>query len=69
MGAISQVYHGKMENACVDAFISGADILLMPRDYKKSFDAVKNAVASGKISMERLDESVRRILTYKLVEK
>lgn len=66
MGAIAHVYPGVMENACVDAFIAGADLLLMPRDYKKSFMAMKNAVKDGKISIERLDESVRRILKYKM---
>lgn len=69
MGAISHVYPGAMEKACVDAFLAGADMLLMPRDYQKSFMAIKNAVLAGRISMERLDESVERILKYKGVER
>lgn len=60
MGAISQSYSSG--EACVKAILAGADILLMPADYQKAFEAVSAAVESGEISMERLDESVRRIL-------
>ncbi|MBP5750659.1 MAG: glycoside hydrolase, partial [Firmicutes bacterium] len=63
MRAISDVY-GPGE-AAVKAFLAGADIILMPADYEKAFDAVLAAVESGEISGERLEQSVRRILRMK----
>lgn len=65
MDAISLVYPKSVEKACVDAVLAGADILLMPLDYKKAFEAVKKAVESGIISEKRIDESVKRILLFK----
>ncbi|GIN00185.1 hypothetical protein Pve01_18430 [Planomonospora venezuelensis] len=49
----------------VRAVLAGADLLLMPPDYRKAHAAVLAAVESGRISAERLDESVRRLLTLK----
>ncbi|MBO3745034.1 beta-N-acetylhexosaminidase [Streptosporangiaceae bacterium NEAU-GS5] len=49
----------------VRAILAGADILLMPPDFPTAYQAVLKAVRSGRISQERLDESVRRILTLK----
>ena len=48
--------------------LAGEDIILVPIDYKEAFDAVLEAVNSGRISEERLDESVRRILRLKLIK-
>ena len=64
MGAVSGSY-GPGE-AAVLAIQAGADILLMPADYEKAFDAVLAAVEGGEISMERLNESVRRILQMRI---
>ncbi|WP_017559266.1 glycoside hydrolase family 3 protein [Nocardiopsis baichengensis] len=44
---------------------AGADQLLMPPDPGAAFDAVLSAVDEGRITEERLDESVRRILELK----
>ncbi len=63
MGAIVHAY-GSAE-AAILAFEAGNDILLMPWDYREAFDGVLQAVRSGRISEERLDESVRRILRIK----
>ena len=63
MGAITELY-GSTECALM-AFQAGADILLMPEDFEESYEAVLSAVQSGEISMERLDESVLRILRLK----
>lgn len=63
MGAISRNY--KPGEAAVLAFEAGNDILLLPGDYKKAADALLEAVESGRISEERVDESVRRILEFK----
>ncbi|MFB9896090.1 glycoside hydrolase family 3 protein [Planobispora takensis] len=49
----------------VRAVLAGADLLLMPPDYPKAYEAVLSAVRSGRISQERLDESVRRMLKLK----
>nr|BFE86744.1 hypothetical protein GCM10020093_093450 [Planobispora longispora] len=49
----------------VRAILAGADLLLMPPDYRKAHAAVLAAVESGRIPAERLDESVRRLLTLK----
>lgn len=47
----------------VAAFNAGIDVMLWPgEDY---FDLMTEAIESGAISMERLDESVRRILRFK----
>ncbi len=51
--------------AAVQAFLAGADILLQPRDPRRAVDALSEAVASGRVSAARLDESVRRVLTLK----
>jgi len=52
-------------DAAVRAFAAGADALLMPPVPDAAFDALKEAVKSGRISRERLDASVRRILQAK----
>ena len=67
MGAITN--HYGYENVGVEAVKSGADILLVCSEYensKKVCDGVLNAVKSGEISEERINESVRRILKMKL---
>ena len=51
--------------ACIMAINAGCDIILMPQNFIKSYDAVLDAVKNGKISEERLDESIRRIIEYK----
>jgi len=51
--------------AAVRAFAAGADALLMPPVPDAAFDALKEAVKSGRIKRERLDASVRRILQAK----
>ncbi|MFG1750865.1 glycoside hydrolase family 3 protein [Streptosporangium sandarakinum] len=49
----------------VRAILAGVDLLLMPPNFTKAYDAVLAAVKSGKISRARLDQSVRRLLTLK----
>jgi beta-N-acetylhexosaminidase len=51
--------------AAVRAFLAGADALLMPPVPDAAFEGLQNAVKSGRISPERLDASVRRILQAK----
>ena len=47
------------------ALRAGCDVLLMPEDLPEAYRAVLSAVQSGEVPESRLDESVRRILTYK----
>jgi beta-N-acetylhexosaminidase len=51
--------------AAVRAVAAGADCLLMPPVPDAAFEALQDAVKSGRISKARLDESVRRILQAK----
>ena len=53
---------GKIE---VKAFLAGNDILLLPQNVEKAVKSLKQAVKRGKISQERLNYSVRKILIYK----
>lgn len=63
MGAIKNKYSSG--EAAVAAIKAGADIILMPEDYREAFDAVMLAIAADEISIERIDESVYRILSLK----
>lgn len=55
------------DEAAIGAFSAGADIVLMPTDFEEAYQAVLSAVESGEIGMDRLDESVQRILTVKFM--
>ncbi|MDN5688880.1 MAG: glycoside hydrolase family 3 protein, partial [Brachybacterium sp.] len=50
----------------VEAILAGADQMLMPPDLVVAVGGVRDAVASGEITEDRLDDSVRRILAQKL---
>jgi beta-glucosidase len=63
MGAIANRYgHNEAPVMAVEA---GADILLMPVDPEGAIQAVCDAVASGRISRERIQASVKRIWNAK----
>jgi beta-N-acetylhexosaminidase len=49
----------------VRSILAGADVLLVPPVLDAALEAVRDAVASGRIPMARLDEAVTRILTAK----
>lgn len=55
--------------APVEAFLAGADQLLIPPQMDTAYAAVLDAVKDGTISRKRLDESVYRILEHKLDNK
>lgn len=63
MGAVADNYTSA--EAAVTAVKAGVDIVLMPQNLNEAFNGVMNAVTDGEISMERLDESVLRILKMK----
>ena len=64
MGAISNYYTSGQ--AAVQAILAGAVMLLMPSDFQSAYAEVCAAVYDGRISQERLNESVRRILAEKI---
>ncbi len=47
------------------AYKAGADILLMPEDVENSINVIEQALKSGEISMEGLDERVKKMLALK----
>jgi beta-N-acetylhexosaminidase len=51
--------------AAVRAIEAGADVILMPPDVARAVDGVVDAVRSGRLSQERIDASVMRILETK----
>ncbi len=53
-------------DAAVRAIQAGADILLMPVELKKVIAGVLEAVRTGEISKERIEQSLGRILTLKI---
>src|SRR6266571_4771050 len=63
MGAIVAKY-GAGE-ATVRAFLAGSDLLLMPADPDSAMAAMTAAVATGRITPQRLEQSVRRLLEIK----
>ena len=63
MRAVSSSYDSAQ--ACIKALEAGADILLMPFDYVQAFEGVLAAVEDGRISEERLDQSLERITALK----
>ena len=63
MGAITDNYTSS--EAAVAAIKAGADIILAPLDFRAAYNAILSAVNFGEISVERLDQSVLRILNLK----
>lgn len=63
MNTIAGVYGAG--DAAVRSVEAGIDIILMPADLRSAVDAVCSAVEEGRITEERIDESVARILNQK----
>lgn len=63
MGAITKGFPNG--EASVRAILAGADVALTPPELKASLDALEEAVNSNRLTRERVDESVRRILRAK----
>ena len=51
--------------SAVLAFLAGSDLLLMPNHLGDVVQAMVAAIDSGRITLERLDRSVRRMLVLK----
>ena len=59
MGAVSSI-----DNVVVKALLAGND-LIMVSDYEKSFNEIKDALDSGELSEDIIDEANRRIISWK----
>ena len=63
MGAIEDNYTSA--ESTILTIQAGADIVLMPQDYVSAYNGLLAAVQTGRISEERINESVLRILDLK----
>ncbi|MEG1595185.1 MAG: glycoside hydrolase family 3 protein [Lachnospiraceae bacterium] len=66
MGAITNNYTSA--EATVRAIQAGVDLVLMPENFKDSFQAVLTAVKKGTLSEKRINQSLKRILKVKFSE-
>lgn len=54
-----------VDDAVVMSVKAGMDMILQPKDMASAVNSIEQAVADGELSEDRIDESVRRILTLK----
>lgn len=66
MSAVSDYYGA--DEAAIMAVLAGCDMLLMPEDFEKAYNGILQAVADGNISVERIDDSLRRIYRIKYAD-
>ena len=64
MSAVAESYTA--EEVAVMAVKAGCDMLLEPTDIDATIEAIEEAVSTGELTEDRIDESVRRILIVKL---
>ena len=62
MGAVGDIPNGELE---VGSILAGVDIVLIPPSLSDAYAALTAAVADGRISEQRLDASVARVLRLK----
>lgn len=65
MGAITDYY--TPPEAALGALNAGCDLLLMPQDLEEAFNGVIRAVEDGRFPEAQLNQTVLRILNFKLV--
>jgi beta-N-acetylhexosaminidase len=65
MAGLTRLYAKDIGRAAVESFEAGNDVLIMPADLDASYRSMLQAVQSGEISRQRLDQSVRKILELK----
>ncbi|MEG0863879.1 MAG: glycoside hydrolase family 3 N-terminal domain-containing protein [Clostridia bacterium] len=63
MNAITDQYSSG--EACVQALLAGCDMLLLPKNFSNGYNGVLKAVEEKRLTQERIEESVRRILRLK----
>ncbi len=66
MGAITEYYGA--DEAAIRAFKAGADMVLMPEDFKLAYEGVIEAVKDGTISEERINNSLKRVFRIKYAD-
>lgn len=64
MGAVTEQYTSAQ--AAVKALQAGADIILMPENFKEAYQGVLDAVKSGELTEEQIDTAVTRIVKVKI---
>ena len=67
MAAVTDYYEADV--AAIMALKAGADMILMPEDFQQAYEGVLQAVQDGTISLERVDDSLKRIYRVKLRDK
>jgi beta-N-acetylhexosaminidase len=65
MAGLTRLYASNIGRAAVDAFKAGSDLLIIPADLEASYKAMLDAVKTGEISKDRLDQSVLKLLKAK----
>jgi beta-N-acetylhexosaminidase len=65
MAGLTRLYASNIGRAAVDAFKAGSDLLLIPADLEASYKAMLDALKTGEISQERVDQSVLKLLKAK----
>lgn len=65
MGAVTQSYSSS--EAALQALLAGVDLILMPQDFREAYDELLKSVGDSTLTVERIDESVRRVLRVKLL--
>jgi beta-N-acetylhexosaminidase len=67
MGAVNKYF--SYDEMGKQAILAGADLLLVCHEYSHElevYNGLLQAVKAGEVPMDRIDESVKRVLTYKL---
>lgn len=67
IAAVSNYYGA--DDAAVLALRAGCDMILMPEDFEKAYNGVLEAVKSGVISEERINDSLRRVYRIKYADR
>jgi beta-N-acetylhexosaminidase len=65
MGGLTRLYAADLGRAAVESFKAGNDVLIIPADLDASYRSMLQAVRSGEIGRQRLEQSVRKILEAK----
>jgi len=64
MGSITKNF--SVSEACIRAIEAGSDILLLPVSVDKAINSIYDAVSSGRLSEERINQSVKKIWKMKM---
>lgn len=67
MAAVTDYYEADV--AAIMALKAGADMILMPEDFRQAYEGVLQAVQDGTVSQERVDDSLKRIYRVKLRDR